>query len=154
MLLSYLWMEVALLCVTVSHHQPFSLLTFFLAPKRLASLLIFGISQQSVPVLRICVGIFVESLIIEGIWVLFGGDPVWSLRFFVSFAGQWVDFLQEAIKLVSKQAGAVAVSLDLNNIEVFTNCILVLLHQERKGLVQEVSCVEFLVSLALHYIFF
>lgn len=93
MLLSYLWMEVALLRITVGHHQPFSLLPFFLAPKRLASLLVFGIGQQPVPVLGIRVGIFVESLIVEGIRVLLGGDPVWSFRFLVSFTGQRVDFL-------------------------------------------------------------
>ena len=86
-------MEVALLRVAVGHHQPLSLLSFLLAPKRLASLLVFGIGQQSVPVLGISVGIFVKSLIVEGVRVLFGGNPVRSFRFFISFACQRIDLL-------------------------------------------------------------
>lgn len=58
-------MEVALLGITIGHQQPLSFLTLLLAPQGLTSLLAFGISDQSVSIFLIGIGIFVECLIVK-----------------------------------------------------------------------------------------
>lgn len=41
------------------------------------------------------------------------------------------------------------ISLNLDNIEIFADSIFVILEKNSKGLIQEVSCSDFLISFSL-----